>query len=86
MPSNDYEQMSEKERDKQPKIIQGVTSDRFATLLFQHGQERYFITFYRESKNKFYPVFELNNQLNNLKNLADIKQKETYDILSMDSI
>lgn len=86
LPSAKFEQMNTLEREFLPKIIQGISTDKFAALLFEDGSERYFRIYFRYNLNKFELFFEMNNEFNNLKNLKTIDDEEQYDILSMDSM
>jgi hypothetical protein len=86
LPSATYEQMSNQERDKLPKIIQGISTKKFMALMFEDNGEKYFRIYFRYLIKNFELFFEMNNEFNNMKNLAEIENVEYFDIKSMDSI
>jgi hypothetical protein len=74
LPSGSYEQMTSQERKNLPKIIQGTSTDKFAALMFEDGDERYFRIYSRYKVNNFEMYFEMNNEFNNLKNLGKMDE------------
>ena len=55
-------------------------------LTFEDAGEKYFRVYFRYLIKNFELFFEMNNEFNNMKNLADIENIENFDIKSMDSI
>jgi hypothetical protein len=86
LPSATYDQLTSREKALLPKIIQGVSSEKYVALLFQDGSERYIRIYFRFLQKNFELFFEMNNELNNMKNLAQIDTEEKWSILSMDTI
>jgi hypothetical protein len=55
-------------------------------LMFEDKGEKYFRIYFRYLIKNFELFFEMNNEFNNMKNLADIHNVQKFDIKSMDSI